>query len=93
MSNMETIREFLDLVKPIGEVFELRTTQADGERKTRYHGTYNDHDQAARDAEDFGGDCYFTVKHIDQRIPARNELVRCKKNGNRSHPGIQFSTN
>ena len=79
MSDVVTINRFLAFVKEQGELIELRADLSEGERKTRYHGYYNDHDKLARDAADFGGNCYFSVNRLDPNIIATNELVRCRK--------------
>ena len=79
MSDVAIIKRFLSFVKEPDELIELRADQSEGERKTRYHGFYDDHHKLARDAADFGGNCYFTVNRLDPNITATNELVRCRK--------------
>ena len=69
------------LLKQPGEKVELRCDQSEGNRKVRYSGYYDDHERLARDAEDFGGNCFITVHRLNPEIPATNELNRCKKGG------------
>ena len=78
MSDIATIRRFLSLVKQPKEIIELRCDQSEGERKTRHHGFYNDHEKLARDAGDYGGDCYVTVNRLNSDLPINNELIRCR---------------
>ena len=79
MSDIETIRRTLHYLKEPGELIELRCDHLVSERKVRLHGYYNDHEKLARDAEEFEGNCYFTINRLDPAIPATNELRRCKK--------------
>ena len=79
MSDLETIRLALRFLKEPGELIELRCDHLVSERKVRLHGYYDDREKFARDAEEFEGNCYFTVNRLDPAIPATNELRRCKQ--------------
>ena len=79
MSDLVTIRRTLSYLKEPRELIELVADRLESDRKVRYHGYYNDHEKLARDAEDFGGNCYFVVNRSDPAIPATNQLRRCKK--------------
>ena len=78
MSDIEVIRRTLHYLKEPGELIELRCDHLVSERKVRLHGYYTNHEKLARDAEEFDGNCYFTINKLDPDIPATNELRRCK---------------
>jgi hypothetical protein len=78
MNDYQTVYRFLSFTKE-NEIVELRANQADGERKIRWHGYFNDAVKLARVAEEFNGDCFFTVNRLDPNILPTNELLRCRK--------------